>query len=109
MRLHPAVGMPLQRVAPDGGDVIGGQFYEAGTLVSMSAYEVHFDERAYGTDAAEWRPERWLDGDRVVLERFNLAVSSSSVKAINMILIPPVSLAKAVASASDATDRKSVV
>ena len=74
MRLHPGVGMPLQRVVPPGGLVIGGRFYRAGTLVGMSAVDTHLDSRAYGDDAAEWRPDRWLEGDRTELEKYNLTV-----------------------------------
>ncbi|KAF8488119.1 cytochrome P450 [Gautieria morchelliformis] len=72
MRLHPAVAMPLQRVVPPGGRVIGGRFYRAGTLVGMSPREIHYDSRAYGSDASEWCPDRWLEGDRSELEKYSL-------------------------------------
>jgi Cytochrome P450 len=74
MRLHPAVGMPLQRVVPAGGLVIGGRLYRPGTLIGMSPLETHLDSRAYGSDAPEWRPDRWLTDDRTELEKYNLAV-----------------------------------
>jgi len=74
MRLHPAVGMTLQRVVPAGGRVIGGRFYREGTLIGMSGREIHYDVRAYGKDAGHWRPGRWLEGDRNELEKFSLIV-----------------------------------
>ncbi|KAF8579798.1 cytochrome P450 [Ramaria rubella] len=73
MRLYPSAGMPLQRVVPTGGRVLGGRFYPAGTLVGMSIRELHQDHRAYGKDASEWRPDRWLEGDRNLLEKYNMA------------------------------------
>ncbi|KAF8587141.1 cytochrome P450 [Ramaria rubella] len=72
MRLHPAAGITLQRVVPAGGRVIGERFYPAGTLIGMPPYDTHLDPRAYGKDAAEWRPERWLEGDRNTLENCSL-------------------------------------
>jgi len=78
MRLHPVIGMTFQRVVPQGGGVIGGHFYPAGTLVGMAAREIHRDPRAYGKDAGEWRPERWLEGDRNELEKFSLTWGQGS-------------------------------
>ncbi|KAF8523923.1 cytochrome P450 [Hysterangium stoloniferum] len=72
MRLNPVIGLPLQRVVPEGGHVIGGRFYGAGTLIGMLPDEVHHDARAYGNDAKEWNPDRWLTEDRKNLERYNL-------------------------------------
>ncbi|KAM0789779.1 hypothetical protein ACM66B_006632 [Microbotryomycetes sp. NB124-2] len=73
-RMHPAVGMTLQRVAPPGGAFIGGRFFKEGTLVGQSAWEVHYDERAYGKDAHFWRPERWLEENaKADLQKYNLA------------------------------------
>ncbi|KAF8587055.1 cytochrome P450 [Ramaria rubella] len=78
MRLHPAVGVTLQRVVPAGGRVIGERFYPAGTLIGMSPFETHLDPRAYGKDAAEWRSERWLEGDRNILENCSLVFGQGS-------------------------------
>lgn len=79
MRLYPAIDMPLQRVVPEGGRVIAGRFYAAGTLVGMTPREIHRDPRAYGKDATEWHPDRWLEGNRVDLEKPNLAVRISLI------------------------------
>ncbi|KIJ57323.1 hypothetical protein M422DRAFT_57629 [Sphaerobolus stellatus SS14] len=73
LRLHPTIGLPLQRVVPKGGRNIAGRFFPEGTLVGMQPRLVHTDPRAYGDDAASWRPERWLEEDRNQLEMYNLA------------------------------------
>lgn len=77
MRLYPGIGAPLQRVVPEGGRVIAGRFYRSGTLVGMLPHLIHQDPRAYGGDAAQWRPERWLECDRHALERHNLVVNTT--------------------------------
>ncbi|KAK4051579.1 hypothetical protein OIV83_002719 [Microbotryomycetes sp. JL201] len=60
-RMHPAVGMTLQRVVPQGGA------------------HVHYDERAYGKDAHLWRPERWLEEEaKSDLSKYNLAFGQGS-------------------------------
>lgn len=58
----------MQRVVPAGGREIGGKFYPSGTLVGMSAWLIHTSSAAYGDYAANWRPERWLEGDKNELE-----------------------------------------
>ncbi|SCZ98010.1 BZ3500_MvSof-1268-A1-R1_Chr3-3g06517 [Microbotryum saponariae] len=78
-RMHPAVGMALQRVTPAGGAQIGPHFYPEGTLVGMSGWQVHYDPRAYGDDCEEWKPERWLDADgKSDLHKYNLAFGAGA-------------------------------
>lgn len=87
MRLHPAVAMPLQRVVPqsnsneDGsiGKVIAGKYYlPPGTKVGMSAWTLHMDKEAFGDDAEIFKPERWLNEDRIELEKYNLTFGMGS-------------------------------
>ena len=59
-RVHPAVGLPLERVVPPGGSKICGQYLKGGTIVGINAWVVHQDKAVFGDDAASWRPERWL-------------------------------------------------
>ncbi|KAI9877261.1 MAG: hypothetical protein M1830_004417 [Pleopsidium flavum] len=59
-RLHPAIGLPLERVVPAGGADICGQRFEQDTIVGISAWVAHQDKDTFGQDAAAWRPERWL-------------------------------------------------
>ena len=63
MRVHPGVGFPLERYVPSEGATILGKNLPGGTIVSMSAPVVHQDTAIFGPDAAEFRPERWLDSD----------------------------------------------
>ena len=64
MRMHPPVGLPLQRVVPAGGYQIGDHFYPGGTVVGVPALAVHMNTSIFGSDAALFRPERWLDSDK---------------------------------------------
>ena len=61
-RIHPAVGLPLERKVPPEGATICGQHFKGGTVVGMNAWVVHRDRAVFGEDADEWRPERWLCG-----------------------------------------------
>ncbi|KAK1775550.1 cytochrome P450 [Copromyces sp. CBS 386.78] len=59
-RLHPAVGMHLERVTPPGGMDICGEFVPGGTIVGCNAWVVHRSREIFGEDTDEYRPERWL-------------------------------------------------
>ncbi|KAJ6255970.1 LOW QUALITY PROTEIN: Cytochrome P450 monooxygenase [Drechslerella dactyloides] len=79
LRLHPAVGILLERLVPNGGATISGQFLPAGTIVGCNPWVVHRDTRVYGADADEFRPERWLeatDEQRAAMERADLVFGS---------------------------------
>ena len=80
-RLHPAVGLPLERVVPAKGAEICGKRFPPGTIVGINAWVVHRDKDAFGDDAAVWRPERWLCAEqhRHKMERALLTVSSNLV------------------------------
>lgn len=64
MRLHPPVGLPLQRVVPPEGREICGYFFPGGSVVGVSALAVHMNPAIFGQDAACFRPERWLEIDK---------------------------------------------
>ncbi|KAJ5578689.1 uncharacterized protein N7459_007653 [Penicillium hispanicum] len=59
-RLHPAAGLPLERVVPEGGADIAGHFVPGGTIVGCSAWLIHMNKAIFGEDAEVYRPERWL-------------------------------------------------
>ncbi|KFY02696.1 hypothetical protein O988_01969 [Pseudogymnoascus sp. VKM F-3808] len=59
-RIHPAAGLPLERVVPAGGATIAGHFIPGGTIVGCSAWVLHRNLTIFGSDAAFFRPERWL-------------------------------------------------
>ncbi|KAK3994997.1 putative cytochrome P450 pisatin demethylase-like protein [Cladorrhinum sp. PSN332] len=77
-RLHPVIGLPLERVVPEGGVELCGTHIAEGTVVGMSPWVVHQDRDIFGADAAEWNPDRWL-GDkerRMTMERCLLTFGS---------------------------------
>jgi cytochrome P450 len=71
MRLHPGVSMPLERVVPSGGATICDVTLPAGTVVGVNPAVVHYDTEIYGADAAEFRPERWLESSDEQLKAMN--------------------------------------
>ncbi|KAL6922263.1 hypothetical protein ACHAPO_012004 [Fusarium lateritium] len=60
LRLHPAVGLPLEREVPAGGAKINGHYFPAGTIVGINAWVRHRDESVFGPDADAFKPERWF-------------------------------------------------
>lgn len=60
-RLHPAAGLPLERIVPSGGAEIAGRFVPGGTIVGCSAWVLHKRPETWGEDVDVFRPERWLE------------------------------------------------
>ena len=60
-RLHPAVGLPLERVVPPQGAEICGEYIAGGTIVGCSAWVIHRRKEIYGEDVGVFRPERWIE------------------------------------------------
>lgn len=69
LRLCSATGLPLWRVVPSGGAEIQGQFFPGGSEVGINTWVAHYDEHVWGSDAAKFRPERWLLDDHTELRR----------------------------------------
>lgn len=61
--LPPVATTAFYKQVPHGGDVLCGYALPAGTRVStnLGNYGVSRSERAWGSDARFFRPERWLD------------------------------------------------
>ncbi|KAM7204895.1 hypothetical protein V8F20_003357 [Naviculisporaceae sp. PSN 640] len=59
-RLHPAAGLLLERIVPEGGIEIAGEFVPGGTIVGCSAWIIHRNEDIFGEDVEEFRPERFI-------------------------------------------------
>jgi len=64
-RLHPAAGLPLERVVPAGGAEIAGWFIPGGTIVGCSAWVIHRRREIFGDDVDAYRPERWLADEKL--------------------------------------------
>ncbi|EFX05320.1 pisatin demethylase [Grosmannia clavigera kw1407] len=64
-RLHPAPGLPMERVVPAGGMEIAGHFVAGGTIVGCSAWVMHHNKAVFGEDTDAYRPERWLVDEAV--------------------------------------------
>lgn len=62
LRLHPAVGMLLERLVPENGLQLpgGGPFLPAGTIVGANAWIMHRMPAIFGADVDSFVPERWL-------------------------------------------------
>ncbi|KZT65732.1 cytochrome P450 [Daedalea quercina L-15889] len=60
-RMHSTIGAGLPREVPAGGVSILGHDFKAGTVLSVPVYHVHRNEAVWGPDAAEFRPERWIE------------------------------------------------
>ena len=63
-RIHPPFGLHLERVVPPSGAEICGQFFKGGTVVGISPWVMNHDTGIFGSDADEWRPERWMECDK---------------------------------------------
>ena len=82
MRVHPSVGMMMERHVPKGGVMICGKFIPEGTtVVGINPWVVARDETTYGEDVDTFRPERWLEAKEEQLkamERASLAFGAGS-------------------------------
>ena len=76
LRLHPAVGLGLERIVPpDGLTLADGTDIRPGTVVGMNAWVLHRNKTIFGPDADTYNPDRWLkqphESDEAFTERFN--------------------------------------
>ncbi|KAH0847275.1 cytochrome P450-like protein [Fonsecaea pedrosoi] len=80
-RMHPAIGMILERVVPPQGMEICGEFIPGGTIVGCNPWVLQRQPDFFGHDVDIWRPERWLinptaaaDSEEQRLKRMNSAM-----------------------------------
>lgn len=81
LRMTPALGIPLERVAPEQGLELCGHYFKPGTVLGVNAWVVHRDRETYGEDADSWNPTRWSEVSkerRKDMERTLFAVSTVS-------------------------------
>lgn len=62
-RIHPPVGLILERHVPAGGETISGIHLPEGTVVGINAWVLHRNKEIFGKDAHCFRPERWIECD----------------------------------------------
>lgn len=60
MRLHPSVGLILERHVPQGGITVCDKFIPAGTTVGINAWVLHHNPKVF-PDPTSFVPERWLE------------------------------------------------
>ena len=64
MRIHPGVGMMLERQVPEGGLVLpDGRIVPENTVVGMNPWVINRNEDIFGPYPDVFRPERWLQQD----------------------------------------------
>ncbi|KAK5126560.1 hypothetical protein LTR85_009494 [Meristemomyces frigidus] len=70
MRLRPAVGLNIGRLVPPEGAEVDGKRFPGGTRVALNAWVLHRNEQVFGRDPKVYRPDRWLEGDAKMMDRF---------------------------------------
>ncbi|MCJ1384791.1 hypothetical protein MMC17_007909 [Xylographa soralifera] len=63
-RLHPAAGLPLERIVPPQGADICGEHIAGGTIVGCNAWVIHRRPEIFGQDVDVYRPERWIEANK---------------------------------------------
>ena len=66
LRLSPSVSMILPRYAPAGGMQIGETWISERVEVAANPYIIHRSTEIFGSDADDFRPERWLGNPQQV-------------------------------------------
>ncbi|KAJ9350283.1 cytochrome P450 [Paecilomyces variotii] len=70
LRLHPAVGLLLERIVPDGGlKLPDGPYLPPGTIVGVNPWIIHRKD-VFGEDVDAFIPERWLQGGKELNAEF---------------------------------------
>ncbi|EXJ54980.1 uncharacterized protein A1O5_12891 [Cladophialophora psammophila CBS 110553] len=75
-RMHPPIGLILERYVPKGGIALSGHYFPEGTIVGVNAWVTARNKEVYGEDCNCFRPERWLEASEeelAAMERGNLA------------------------------------
>lgn len=76
LRIVPGVSMPLERDVPAGGFTFpSGGFVPQGVTLGVNPYIMARDS-VYGSDAHEFRPERWLRGPGEPIEKYQERLSA---------------------------------
>ncbi|CEI60118.1 hypothetical protein FVEN_g8093 [Fusarium venenatum] len=68
MRLHPSIGLMMERHVPPQGVEICGHFFPGGTIVGINPWVLQHDPKVY-EDPKAFKPERWLTADAELLSK----------------------------------------
>ena len=83
LRISSSVSGRLPRVNPTAAMEYKSYIIPAGTAVSMSTRDVHFDERIF-PDAHQFKPERWLGDGKRALEKYLVPFSKGPRSCVGM-------------------------
>ncbi|KAK4496721.1 hypothetical protein PRZ48_012704 [Zasmidium cellare] len=61
LRLNPALALPLERIVPATGLQIGTTYLPPNTIVGVNPWSHQRNTQIFGSDAADFRPERWIE------------------------------------------------
>ncbi|KAE8320093.1 cytochrome P450 [Aspergillus transmontanensis] len=64
MRVHPGVGLLLERIVPKGGFTLpDGCFVPEGTMVGVNPWAINRNRTVFGPEPDSFKPERWLPAE----------------------------------------------
>ncbi|KAM5532170.1 hypothetical protein V8D89_014195 [Ganoderma adspersum] len=69
LRIHSTSGIGLPRLVPEGGLTVCGRFFPEGTVLSVPTYTIHRDREVWGEDVDAFRPERWFERDKNLVQK----------------------------------------
>ncbi|TBU45145.1 cytochrome P450 monooxygenase pc-bph [Dichomitus squalens] len=69
LRIHATSGIGLPRLVPEGGLTVCGKFFPEGTVLSVPTYTIHRDKAVWGEDVDDFRPERWFEQDKNLVQK----------------------------------------
>lgn len=70
MRIHPSVGLLMERHVPPEGVEIHGHFIPGGTIVGINPWVTNRDPKIF-PDPDTFRPERWLEASEEQLKQMD--------------------------------------
>jgi cytochrome P450 len=87
MRYWPPFAFGIDRIVPDPGAMIAGTMIPPGAEIGAQVESVHRDYSVYGSDADEYRPERWIEaseGQHALMEKSFLGFSTGKRVCLGM-------------------------
>ncbi len=85
LRMSPGASGRLPRVNPNAAMAYQSYILPAGTAISTSIPDVHFDEHIF-PNAHQFKPERWLDGGGKALEKYLVPFGKGPRSCVGMTL-----------------------